>query len=619
MRIPVNYLYFGGFFALLLLTITTSVFLKESLDGSRMFFWFYAMCQMALEIGLFILSGYLIERFLGRAAFWLFIGSTFLFAILHVFDFLLDLVLDLSVWDALKAFVFDESFENFLFLLDASGVPLWAWGLFFGALLFVPLFGMLLYRATHWVAARKALHMRLDVLCQGLLCLPAALLFWDYSASRMIQPSAYTEFTKTLPWKRTFFKPATVQLKLPGRLHAPKSEEELTQSIQAFAPIAGKKPSIFLFVAESLREDFITPEIAPHLSSFRDANISGKLSLSNANGTQISWFSIFHSQFPFSWSRVNREQRAMGSPALALFKQLGYKIHVYTSAELGYYGMQSLLFGKEAHLLQSFKTFHQPPPAPVFESDQAAVATLRADLASDPSLNDGHLFIVFLDATHFGYSWPEEVSSIFQPFAKDFAYVKSLYSRKTVELIRNRYRNAIHYIDSLFGQFLQSAPEGALVAFTGDHGEEFLDHGHLFHGSHLTHEQMSVPIYMKVGTVQRRVELLSQMDIFPTLLDGACGISAPFLEGESALRERLWPFVATARFNASRPPREFSLRSTTAKLIARFDDAGTIFQANELQLLSLKDCRDKSQSECEQATQEWIHREFGPAFQRLFH
>lgn len=606
MRMPVNILYFGGFFSMLLLTITTSVLLKENLEGSRLFFWFYAVCQSALEITMFILCAWLIERFLGRLAFWMFIAMTFSLAMLHVFDFLMDLMLNLSVWDALRLFVLDESFANFLFLLDASGIALWIWGLFFVSILLLPLVGMGVYHALQ----RRTLQVRPETLWQVALCLPAALLFWDYSASRVIHPNAYTEFAQVLPWKRTFLKPKTVQLNVKSSLKHPESEETIAQQIASFKPLAEKTPSIFLFITESLREDFITPETAPNLSAFRETNIRGQTSLSNANATQLSWFSILHSQLPFSW----RKACELGSPALALFKQLGYKIRVYSSAQLNYYGMEQLLFGKETRLLDSYQTFHHVAPNPAYESDRQAMTAVQKDLAADPSLAKGNLFIVFLDTTHFGYSWPQE-ASVFQPFATEFAYLQGLYSKKTVELIKNRYRNAIHYVDSLFGEFLRAAPADALIAFTGDHGEEFLDHGHLFHGSHLSHEQMNVPIYLRIGGVKKTVPLLSQVDILPTLLDGVSGLSASFLEGESALNERTRSFVTTARYNASRPPFEFSIHNGRAQLVARFDDAHNIFEAKKLQILSLRDCQRKMSSEY---TREWVQNEFGAALQRLF-
>ncbi|HEY4255328.1 MAG TPA: sulfatase-like hydrolase/transferase [Chlamydiales bacterium] len=617
--ISVNYLYFGALFALLLLTSTGSVLLKEHLAGSRLFFWFYAVGQSALEVIAFTFIGWLIHRLLGKVGFWVFIGTTFLFFFLHAFDFLMDLVLDLSVWESIIAFVFDESLGNFFYLLDASGIPLWVWGLFFGALALLPVAGVFIYRATHWLSQKRGgLEVRPETFLQLFICIPAALFFWDYSASCIIRPDAYTEFTKSLPWKHTFLQPSAVRLSVQGELKKPLEEEKLAQAIQAFDGIATHKPNVFLFVVESLRSDIITPEIAPYLSRFRDENISGQVPLSNANGTHLSWFSIFHSQFSYSWSRVKNESRKMGSPALALFKKLGYQIRLYSAAQLNYYGMESLLFGENAQLLNSYQTFHHGEKKAPFESDAEAVHAVEKDLAANPELSQGQVFIIFLDSSHFGYSWDEKTPSKFAPFAKEFAYFKAIGSRKNIELVKNRYRNAVNYIDSLFGNFLTKAPQDALIAFTGDHGEEFLDHGHLFHGSHLTHEQTSVPLFMKIGTEKKQVALLSQMDIMPTLLDQITGKTASFLEGESALREKQWPFAVISRFNASRSPQEICLHNGRNKLIARFADCHRIFETKELQILSLRDVNDVPIQAASKDLEPWIQREFGPALSRLF-
>ena len=63
------------------------------------------------------------------------------------------------------------------------------------------------------------------------------------------------------------------------------------------------KPDIYLFVIESLREDYITVENSPHLNQFKEKNVSFDLTLSNANATHNSWFSLFHSKFPFYWEK----------------------------------------------------------------------------------------------------------------------------------------------------------------------------------------------------------------------------------------------------------------------------------------------------------------------------
>lgn len=611
----INYVYFGFAFALLIFLSTCSVFMKENLAGSRIFFLFYSIGQASIETLFFAFALLPIHRFIGKIGYWFFIGLTFLCYVAHLVDFMIDRILDSSVLQTLL-FLFDESFDNFLNLLEASGIALWAWLAFFMFIATLPLIGMAVYKATDWIAQKKPLFLPRETFFQLFICIPTALFFWDFSASKVIHPDAYTAFVKSLPWKQTFLRPKNVEWQ-SGPLSPHQSEMDIQQSILSVHPSKNKKPSIFLFIVESLREDCITDQIAPHLARFRDENIRAHLSLSNANGTQLSWFSIFHSQFPFFWNQLQKEGWKMGSPALALFKQLGYKIRVYSSAHLGYYRMDELIFGKDRYLVDSFQTFHAPPKY-ACDADREAIQALKKDLSADLSLQEGHLCVVFLDSTHFDYSWPKDHPPKFIPFGSEISYFWAYQSKKNIELIKNRYRNAVHYIDTLFGDVLNVAPSDALIAFTGDHGEEFFERGHLFHNSHLIHEQTNVPIYLKINGISEKIPLMSQMDIMPTLLDGAAGILSEALEGESVLREKQWPFAAIARFNASRSPYEFCLHNGKHKIIAQFLDRKKIFESTALQILSLRTYKDERLTDDKQIFDSWIDQEFGPAFKRLF-
>lgn len=87
----------------------------------------------------------------------------------------------------------------------------------------------------------------------------------------------------------------------------------------------------------------------------------------------------------------------------------------------------------------------------------------------------------------------------------------------------------------------------AVVVVTGDHGEEFRDHGLLEHGLSLYNETLEVPLLVSVRDVPRgRVvpDAVSLLDVAPTLLDLA-GIPAERrFEGRSLvplLRGERWP------------------------------------------------------------------------------
>src|SRR5207247_454931 len=97
----INYLYFFIYFILLSFLCASSIFTNDSFEGSRFFFLFYSFGQAALETSILIFIGYTLQYFTPRKVFLGFIGATFLLFVLHVFDFMMERVLDLSVWETI--------------------------------------------------------------------------------------------------------------------------------------------------------------------------------------------------------------------------------------------------------------------------------------------------------------------------------------------------------------------------------------------------------------------------------------------------------------------------------------------------------------------------------------
>jgi glucan phosphoethanolaminetransferase (alkaline phosphatase superfamily) len=615
----VNYLYFGIFFLLLVLLISSSIFTKVSLGGSEIFFFLYALGQAMVEIALCILIAFVLRAYAGPLISACFIGATFVMMIVHIFDFFMDRILDFSVWEALNVFVLQESFGNFLFLLDASGISLWVWFAFFALLAALPFIGVFVYHLTDKWAAKRAFPLTHAHFLQIVLCAPLALLLWDFSASKVIQPNAYTAFRKSLPWKATFLEPKTTLLNLPAPLKEPVSEALIADAIGNDKTTLTKKPNIFLIITESLREDCMRLDVAPNLTQFKNDFVQFERAISSGNGTHLSWFSIFHSELPFLWKSCQLE-RKLGSPALQALKKWGYKIHLYTSAQLSYYNMEELLFGKNSYLLDTKETFHHTPPHSAADSDAAALEKMQKDIRENPHLKEGNLFILFWDCTHFDYSWGRSWNPKFKPFAQEFAYFRAIQSAKTIQAIKNKYQNAVNYMDSLFGKLMAHMENDAVVIFTGDHGEEFFEHGHLFHNSHLSKEQTSVPLYFKFGDGSKKVNtraLISHLDLFPSLLDYLGAPKMAFLKGRSIFEESKSPFAITARFNAGCTPYEFSIHNGENKLIAQFSNTKEIYKAEALKIISLKTHEDQIVLPLEPSV--WIESEFGEAIKSLSH
>lgn len=87
----------------------------------------------------------------------------------------------------------------------------------------------------------------------------------------------------------------------------------------------------------------------------------------------------------------------------------------------------------------------------------------------------------------------------------------------------DRYDGELRNVDRAFGRLLEGVRDrlgrSVLVAVTADHGEEFRDHGGVYHGSTLYEEQIRVPLLLQVpGVRPRRVQApVELVDLAPTL------------------------------------------------------------------------------------------------------
>lgn len=622
-RVKINYVFFG--FIFLLLAITHAFHICLIIDESRIeksYFIFYAISELFLEITALALMGIVIRQLMSKLWIALFIVFVFFVFLSQLVDFPLVRLMDMSIWFAYN-FVADETYDNFIEMLLASNVSLNNWligGLFS---IFMITIGIFFFRISEKIANRYPLYLSYRALLSPLFALPVVLCTGDLITSSFSSSPVYEQYLMTLPWKTTLLPPAHRALLITAPLKPPEKEERVLAEIAHHITPLVNKPNIYLFIIESLREDFIDRDTAPHFAAFKEENISFDLSLSNSNATQISWFSLFYSKFPFYWTKFQASQWKTGSIPLKMLKQMGYKIHVYSSSRLGYYQMDEMILGQGRYLADSYAFFPHGGEVLPYESDQKTMDALSHDSVSVHK-DQGNLNIIFLDSTHFDYSWPKESMTRFVPIEEEINYLKAS-AYEDVDGIKNRYRNAIYFIDSLFGTFIENLKaakgyEESIIVMTGDHGEEFYEQGHLFHASNLSHPQMCVPIYYKFGREtllggKKISRLTSHMDIFPSILDFVAGeIKLPHLmEGESIFKASSWPFAITARYNASRNPYEFSLHNGKFKLIARFNNEKEIFKSRHLNIISTKTTDDMAVP----CTTEMIEENFGKAFKRI--
>ncbi len=595
-RHRLNYFYFGTLFVLLaLLHIFHVTLIEKGTILNRLFYITYSIGECLFEIGALILLGAWVSEKLPAFAKVLFIVGTFLLFLIHLIDFPLIRIMDISIWYGFSI-IFAESFDNFIEMLKASHIELTTWLLLWGGICLTAFMGLFLFFLTDKFSARKPFYFSYSSAFLFTFSVMGGLSFFDYQVSTLAAAPADGHFLKTLPWKTTLLPSSYPKCTLPKPLIRKPPEEWYQKNLQNFTTPALKKPNIYLFVAESIREDFITPEVAPTLSQFKKDHISFPCTASAANATHLSWFSIFHSVYPFSWGDRQPQKWSLGSLPLHLLKKAGYQIHVLSASRLVFYKMDQILFGKGRALVDDFQVFSEQNVDESHIYDAKCMDTL---LKKMEKALEGHLFIIFFEGTHFDYSWPSDLVLPSRPFTKAIDYIKITYSKEGLEGIKNRYRHAIHHIDYQFHRFLntlRSHPKQkeAVVVFTSDHGEEFFEEGRIFHASNLNRAQTSVPLYYRLPSKPFSSPVTSHLDIFPTLIDHVFGeIPSQWFDGESILRPRKKPFAISTRFNASRTPYEFLITTDKETIISRFDKRNDIYESKALEIVSRKDAFDR--------------------------
>lgn len=619
-KTEVNYLYFCFFF-LFVFALTFSHFIHASQPfwGIPLLFLFYAGAQALLEVFILILVGKLLHRWMPRWTFRFYIALSFGFLLIHFANFTLIRIMDVSLSYCVKVF-FGRGFEHFRIACQATNVNPMMTAVIVGSLIVVPLVGLLFYRATHKISCKIPLKLSYWT-CGGIIGVLSVILFaFDLLAKPYVTSDVHKKYSKALPFALTFLSPEPRLISIDAPLCEPRKEIEIQKVLKEDSLKAASLPNIYLFVIETLRRDYIDEKTAPNMTQFGEENIDPKLTFSNANFTYLSWFSLFHSSYPYGWTAV-RDGWKEGSVPLQMMKKLGYNIRIYSSADLNYFGMDRNIFGANRQLIGTIHEYNSLRLEP-WERDLLAINDLIKDVAE--SSKEGNLFITFLDSTHSEYSSPEKGFRPFQPVVSSIDYLGIATSSKDLELLKNCYRNSIFWVDHLVGRVFSSLKELSLykesvIVLTGDHGEEFFEMGALFHGTHLNDWQTRVPLFYKFPKdVKNFSSVSTHIDVFPSILHYLTGRSdfRSYFDGQSIFSSDQKGFVFSMQHNGVDIPYEFRIFDGNAELVGRFLNPPNIYSVPAIELLSFRSLDGNEQIE-EGMLQERFKSAFDPLIQKI--
>ncbi len=296
---------------------------------------------------------------------------------------------------------------------------------------------------------------------------------------------------------------------------------------------------------------------------FRDA-------VSQASWTKVSTPSLLTSLYPTSHGVKEFADRlpASAQTLAETYREAGYATVCLSSV---------IFIGKFTNLHQGFEELHEASSLPDEESSKTArdyVDRLSVWLEAHRDAP----FFVFLHVTdaHDPYKPYPPYDTLFAPasgaeeherqakevkkfIADPLMKVFGMPTRKELEKAgfdadayvgfdRDWYDGSIRGMDAEMARLFErlrslGLDRRTLVVFTADHGEEFLEHGRMFHGQNVYGHQNNVPLILwQPGLVpagREVTETVQTIDIMPTLL-AASGLAVP----PAAQGHSLWDLMA---------------------------------------------------------------------------
>ncbi|HEX9050697.1 MAG TPA: sulfatase-like hydrolase/transferase [Anaeromyxobacter sp.] len=275
-----------------------------------------------------------------------------------------------------------------------------------------------------------------------------------------------------------------------------------------------RTPDVLFVVAESLPADHLDARTMPHLWQRAQGGARFTRHYAGASSTNYSLFTLMYGlQAQKLEATIGAGRRPVLFPALA---DHGYRTKILAASCVDWMDLKDTVFGGvPPEDLRTWCDDVEPP-----DRDAAMLAEARAFTASADPRRPVFLFLFFF-GTHFNY-FLDDQDRVFEPFWDGAGGIKA--TAAPGALIDARARNAAHKVDRVLDGFLTEFERvrgrAPLVVFTGDHGEEFRQKGHIGHGSAVTSEQIHVPaVWFGPGVPTGVFDVpTSHSDVVPTLL-----------------------------------------------------------------------------------------------------
>jgi membrane-anchored protein YejM (alkaline phosphatase superfamily) len=314
---------------------------------------------------------------------------------------------------------------------------------------------------------------------------------------------------RLLPWSRS------ERTTLPNLASASQTKQYLDYLRINRPPPIPRRHNILWLNVESLRFDAITEQTMPHLWAYRD-QFQIRLDRQHWSDANATHFAIFSMLTGLSGYHLPALQAAgLRAPLLELLEENGYRLRI----------------AKKAHLESADLPGLVPPETILADIDMSVDRGDRkmVDRYLEDQSHQGsapRFDFLALDATHWPYFCPE-TDTVFKPITHLTSANHILLSGQDLELIRNNYRNACHFVDAQIDRVLDALNArgelaNTIVILLGDHGEEFEERGQMTHSAVFNDYQGRTVLWMHLPDALPNELPINvptvHLDIVPTIL-----------------------------------------------------------------------------------------------------
>jgi len=335
----------------------------------------------------------------------------------------------------------------------------------------------------------------------------------------------------------------------------------------------GSQPpqGVILILADTLRRDHLEPygyarPTSPALRALAQEGVLFRDCIAQGSWTKVSAASLLTSLYPSTHGVKELLDRVPASVTTIAeaFRDAGHATLSLSSIQFT---------GQFSNLHQGFEELHEDGSLPDQESSKTAREYVDRLLPWLEAHRDVPFFVLLhvsdphdpfkpyppYDTMWANPAWEEEHAAdlekarkvIAEPLLRTFGMPTGEELRKAgvdpdtyVARDRDWYDGSIRALDAEVARLVErlralGIAERTLVAFTSDHGEEFLDHGRTFHGQSVYGELGNVPLILwgpgQVPAGAVVAQPVASIDIMPTLL-ALGGVAVPSgLQGRSLL------------------------------------------------------------------------------------